>query len=433
MAADTIFASGFKPLPFWWEDFAPTTEGSTAPPDSADVVVVGSGYGGLSAALELKRSGVDAIVLEAEKFGQGASTRNGGAISGGVNVGKGISGREQAALEMLSDGAESMRHLETIIAREAIDCRYRHAGRFVGAWTPDHYDALAKKVETLNQNTDSGARMVPRERQREEIGSDFYYGGTVVERAAQLHPALYYKGLLAAVRRAGVRMSAGIKVERIRREADGFAVETSQGPIRARHVAIATNGYTGEATPQLRRRLVPVASHIIATEELPEDLAHGLNPKWRSLSNTCRILCYYRLSPDGRRMIFGGRARFTPVDPTVSSRILHRFMTDRFPQLKGVKLTHAWNGNVAFTFDGAPHMGVMDGLHYALGCNGSGVAMLSYLGYQTARKIVGGSNRVCAFDRAEFPTAPFYTGNPWFLPIVGGWYRLRDRWERWRA
>src|SRR5262245_6765826 len=120
MTTGGIFAPGFKILPFWWEDFAPTAGGSSAPPDSADVVVVGAGYGGLSAALELKRSGVDAIVLEAEKFGQGASTRNGGAISGGVNVGKGISGREQAAKEMLSDGAESMSHLEAIIQRENI-------------------------------------------------------------------------------------------------------------------------------------------------------------------------------------------------------------------------------------------------------------------------------------------------------------------------
>ncbi|MSP87671.1 MAG: FAD-binding oxidoreductase [Alphaproteobacteria bacterium] len=428
-----IFAPGFKPQPFWWEDFAPTAEGSTAPPDTIDTVVVGSGFGGLSAALELARSDVGVVVLEAEKFGHGASTRNGGAISGGVNVGKGISGRVQAEQEMLTDGAESMTHLEAIIAREGIDCHYRRAGRFVGAWTPDHYDALAAKAERLNALTNCGAAMVPRARQREEIGSDYYHGGMTVAVAAQLHPALYYKGLLAAARRAGAKTSCGIRVERIRREGDGFTVETSQGPIRARHVVIATNGYTGTATPQLRRRLVPVASHIIATEELPAGLAREISPKGRSLSNTCRILCYYRLSPDGKRMIFGGRARFTPVDPTVSARILHRFMTDRFPQMRGVKLTHGWNGNVAFTFDGAPHMGVMDGLHYCMGCNGSGVAMLSYLGHQTARKIVGGSNRVCAFDRPDFPTRPFYTGNPWFLPVVGGWFRLRDRIDRWRA
>jgi glycine/D-amino acid oxidase-like deaminating enzyme len=105
-------------------------------------------------------------------------------------------------------------------------------------------------------------------------------------------------------------------------------------------------------------------------------------------------------------------------------------MSDRLPQLKEARITHAWTGNVAFTFDFLPHIGVMEGLHYALGCNGSGIAMMSYLGHQTARKIIGGGNRVSAFEDVEFPERLGYSGNPWFLPIVGGWYRLRDRIDR---
>jgi len=193
---------------------------------------------------------------------------------------------------------------------------------------------------------------------------------------------------------------------------------------------IATNGYTGGLTPALRRRVVPVASHIIATEELPQDLARSLIPKARTLSDTKRVLCYYRMSPDGRRMVFGGRARFTQVDPTVSAPILHRYMTDRFPQLRGVKITHAWTGNVAFTLDALPHMGERDGLHYCLGCNGSGVAMMTYLGWQTARKVARSSNYACSYDTQDFPDHPLYTGNPWFLPVVGGYYRLRDNLDR---
>ncbi len=200
--------------------------------------------------------------------------------------------------------------------------------------------------------------------------------------------------------------------------------------MRAKHVVVATNGYTGDATPQLKRRIIPVASHIIATEELPADLARSLIPRGRTINDTPRVLTYYRMSPDGKRMVFGGRARFTAVGPEVSAPALHRMMTDRFPQLAGAKVTHAWTGNVAFTFDYLPHMGEIDGMHYALGCNGSGVAMMSYLGHQTARKIIGGGNRVSAFEDLDFPARPFYTGNPWFLPIVGGWYRLRDRIDR---
>ena len=192
---------------------------------------------------------------------------------------------------------------------------------------------------------------------------------------------------------------------------------TNKGPIEAREVVIATNGYTGDVTPTLKRRLVPVASHIIATEELPEDLVKSLIPKGRVVSDTKRVLCYYRRSPDDKRVIFGGRARFTQVTPEVSAPVLHGYMLERWPQLKGTKVTHAWTGNVAFAFDFLPHMGQEQGMHYLMACNGSGVAMMSYLGYQTARKIAGGSNApINAFDGQDFPTVPFYSGNPWFLP-----------------
>jgi glycine/D-amino acid oxidase-like deaminating enzyme len=136
------------------------------------------------------------------------------------------------------------------------------------------------------------------------------------------------------------------------------------------------------------------------------------------------------MSPDGRRMVFGGRARFTPVGASTSAPILYRFMTARFPQLRGVKLTHAWTGNTAFTFDALPHMGEMDRMHYCLGCNGSGIAMMTYLGWQTARKIARATNAACGYDSDDFPDHGLYTGNPWFLPVVGGWYRLRDNLDR---
>ncbi len=144
-------------------------------------------------------------------------------------------------------------------------------------------------------------------------------------------------------------------------------------------------------TPEFKRRVVPVGSYIIATEELAPEIAASLSPKNRSIADTRRVLTYYRMSPDGKRLIFGGRAKFGHTDPVETAPILHRFMLDRYPQLKGVRITHAWTGNVAFTLDEMPHMGRFDNLHYALGCNGSGIAMLSYLGFQTGRKIAGTS------------------------------------------
>jgi glycine/D-amino acid oxidase-like deaminating enzyme len=433
---DSIFHPEFKAMPYWWEAWRPTAEGSEGPvPSRTDVAIVGAGYAGLSTAIELADQGVSATVIEANEPGFGASTRSGGAVSGGVNVGKSFSGKSidpgsERAAHLLSDAADAFTLIERIIEREKIACFWEKRGRFVGAWTPKHYEAMTRKVELLNRAANSDCAMVPRARQREEIASDYYHGGMVVERTAKLHPALYYKGLLDAARRRKITICGKAPVTRIERQGSAWRLETGRGTIEADEVVIATNGYTGGATPRLKRRVIPIASHIIATEELTPDLAASLIPKGRTLSDTRRVLCYYRISPDGKRVIFGGRARFTPVTPQTSAPILHRFMLERFPQLRGVRVTHAWTGNVAFTFDAVPHMGRDDGMHYALGCNGSGVAMMTYLGHQTAHKIVGKANAICAFDAPEFPEHPLYNGNPWFLPLVGGYYRLRDELDR---
>jgi glycine/D-amino acid oxidase-like deaminating enzyme len=430
-----ILHADFKSEPYWWEAYRPTAQNLSDVPKECRVAIVGGGYAGLATALELAKQSVDSVVLEARELGYGASTRNGGAVSGGVNIGKSFSGKSlnpgsERARTLLEEGFDVFGTIENLIRDESIDCFWKKTGRFVGAWTPAHYAAQAAKLSLLNEAAQSGSYMVPRERQREEMASDYYYGGMVVERSASLHPALYYKGLLDACRRRGVAVCASAPVLRIRRSGTRWVVDTGRGTVVAGDVVIATNGYTGDLTPALKRRIVPIASHIIATEPLPRDLAASLIPKKRTLGDTKRVLCYYRVSPDETRVIFGGRARFTQVPPEVSAPILYRFMTDRFPQLKGYKVTHAWTGNTGFTLDALPHMGRDDGMHYLMGCNGSGVAMMTHLGTQTARKISGVANRASAYDTEEFPDHPLYNGNPWFLPALGSWYRFRDTLDR---
>jgi glycine/D-amino acid oxidase-like deaminating enzyme len=425
----SIFHRDFKAQPLWWEAYKPTALPETALPREARVVIIGAGYAGLSAALELTSQGMGCLVLDANEPGFGGSTRNGGMVSSGANVGKRYMSKpmpaDQAA-PFLADAADAFTLIEDLIAREKIDCGWTKSGYFLGAWCKSHFDDMAKKVAELNAAADSGCYLVPPEHQREEIGSDYYRGGMVVGRAAHIHPALYFKGLLDLCVNRGVRIASKTPVTKLTESAAGWTVETPRGSITAGDVIIATNGYTGDITPQLKRRVVPVGSYIIATEELPRDLAASLSPKNRAISDTRRVLTYYRLSPDGKRMIFGGRAKFGHTDPVETAPILHRFMLDRFPQLRGSKITHAWTGNVAFTLDELPHMGKFQNLHYALGCNGSGIAMMTYLGQQTARKVAGKSNRICAFDQPEFPSHPLYTGNTWFLPWIGRYFRTRD-------
>lgn len=431
--AESLFHEAFKPRPIWWDDYAPgDLEAPADVPGKARVAIIGGGYAGLAAALELARLGMDSVVIDANDPGFGGSTRNGGMVSGGVTVGKRYSGTNshEEMKTLYADAADSYSLIEKLITEEKIDCEWTPTGRISLAWVPKHYRAMEKKLAAINAYTHAHARMMPRETQREHIGSDYYHGGMLVDRSAHLHPAKYFKGLLALCRkRPEITICAKAPVGKLTRNGSGWEVKTTRGTVLAGDVIIATNGYTGDLTPQFKSRLVPLGSFIIATEEMPEDLANSIMVSNRSAYDTRRVLTYYRMSGNRRRFIFGGRAKFGMHEPTAIAPILHRQMTDRFPQLKGVKITHAWTGNVAFTFDEIPHMGEMDGMHYALGCNGSGVAMMTYLGTHTARKIAHKSNHRIAFD-TDFPDAPAYAKNRLFVPVLGRYMRTLDWLER---
>jgi len=429
----SIYHPDFKTEPYWWDDFKPFPLPVSPLPREAPTVIIGAGYAGLSAAIELRRADIECVILDANEPGFGGSTLNGGMVSGGVNVGKGYIAKAlppENAKPFLEDAADAFSHIENLIEREKIDCGWTRSGYFLGAWCNQHFRSMLEKVDALNAHAHSEAYLVLPEQQRAEIGSDYYRGGMVINRAAHLHPALYFKGLLNIAQQANIPIHPNTPVHELTETKVGWSVNTNRGTILAQDIIIATNGYTGNVTPELKRRVVPVGSYIIATEELPEGVADIISPRNRSIADTRRILTYYRLSPDRKRLIFGGRAKFAPTELNEAARILHGFMTDRFPELEGVRITHAWTGNVAFTIDEMPHMGQLGNLHYALGCNGSGVAMMTYLGHQTARKIVGRVNRICAFDRPEFPDHPLYNGDPWFLPVVGNYFRARDWLDR---
>lgn len=431
-----IFAADFKTKPYWWEAAEPIAGPPAELPAATDVAIVGGGYTGLSCALELSRRGISALVLDADAIGYNASSRNGGIVVGGLKLA--VSGLERTlgserAAAIVAEGIGTLRFLEDLIRREGIDCHFQRNGRLFCAYTPKQYAMYAEHADEFARLTGAPAYAVPHERQREEIGSDHYRGGLVVEAAAGLHPALYVRGLAEAARRAGAQLVDRTRVDGIERSGTGWRVRTARGEIAARQVMIATNGYTGPATPWLRRRLIPVGSYMIATEELPAELTRRLVPKNRVLADTRRVLSYFRLSPDGRRVLWGGRVGTGTIDTRTSAERLYAVMITVWPELAQYRVTHSWMGNVAFTFDFLPHLGLHDGMHYALGCQGGGVAMQTWLGTQAALKIAGASNRPSAFDGLPFPTKPFYSGNPWFLGGVLAWYRFRDAIDRMAA
>jgi gamma-glutamylputrescine oxidase len=425
---DKIFTADFQVKPYWWEAAPP--EDATEPlPEDVDVAIVGSGYCGLIAAIELARAGLRTAVLDAGPLGFGASTRSGGMVSSGQKLV--ISGAykvfgEGNAERVFAESKASFDFITSFIKREQLDADYQPCGRFFGAYVPRDYATLAHHAALLRDRTGVTTRLVPAADQRAEIGSDFFHGGMVVEDYGGLHPAKYNRALRRLAREVGVSLHSHARVLGTVGDAGARVVTTERGRLKAKEVVIATNGYTDKAVPFLRRRIIPVASYIVATEELPQAMMDELSPKRRMMSDTRRELSYFRPSPDGRRLLFGCRPSFRDKDECTIAQGSYRRMCQIFPQLRGTRLSHVWKGFVGMTFDKVPHMGTHEGVHYAMGCNGNGVAIASYLGHQTALKILGRQNRPCIFDARPFPASPLYTGVPWMVPLASGYYHVRD-------
>ncbi|TMD29268.1 MAG: FAD-binding oxidoreductase [Chloroflexi bacterium] len=397
-------------------------------PDETDVVVVGGGYTGLSAARALARGGARVSVLEANELGYGASTRNGGIVHPGFKwshaellhrYGAGLGG------ELYRESLDGYRYLVGLIREEGIDAELVERGHLELAYAPGHLGELEETQRSLAA-AGIAASIVPRARLREEIGSDAYFGALAYEESGGLHPAKYFAGLANAAVRAGADLHEGVRARSVRREPGGrMVMVTDRGSIRARDVVVGTNGYTDGLVPALRRRLIPIGSYIIATEPLSEGLVHELSPKGRVFFDTKNFLYYWRLTAD-RRMVFGGRASFIPTSVDQTARILHRGLAEVHPQLRDARIEFAWGGRLGFTFDRMPHVGRTGGVTYAMGCCGTGVALMTHLGAKIAGWLGGGDPPVLA--RLRFPLVPApYEGRAWFLPAVGEWYRLKDR------
>lgn len=431
---DDIYSEDFKEAPYWWEAAEPETNLDPLP-ERADVVVVGSGYAGINAATHMARAGRSVVVLDGDRIGSGCSTRSGGMVSSGQKlvVGGAIKGIDPALINrLIGESNESFEYLKMLVETEKLDAGLKLTGRFFGAHAPGDYETLKRHGALLAEKTGVTVHFLDRDRQRAAIGSGYYHGGMVIDDYGGLHPGMYHKALRERAKAAGVMLRsharAGIVKDGPNREK---IVPTARGTIRATNVIVATNGYTGaDATPELARRLVPVKSYQIATEPLPADLLAELIPQARMVSDTRRDLIYSRPSPDGTRLLFGSRPGIFEMSEKQAAKRLYARMLTIWPQLAGVKITHSWVGSVAMTVDKLAHIGERDGADFAVGCNGNGVALMTYLGYQTARKILGEQNMPSAFDREKFTAVPFYSGKPWFLPAFTGWYRLRDFLDR---
>ncbi|MHA6688533.1 NAD(P)/FAD-dependent oxidoreductase [Mesorhizobium sp. A556] len=431
-----------KTTPYWWEEAEPEHGERSFNRTRYNALIIGAGYTGLSAAITLAEGGVsDIVVVDAMRIGEGASSRNGGQIGNAAKFTLAQAVRrfgEKRAREIMDDYATSMRFMlqRASTLKDPIDLNM--SGSVVGAHTRKHLGKLHELRNRLPPEDGVNFEIVGEKDVYRVLKTDIYRGAMVRHDHGSIHPAKYVRALANRVRELGVRIVTGWRFTGARQLGSGQVarLESVHGrtvtEVEAEKILLGVNGYVGPEVPWLRKRSIPVQSYMIATEEMPFDLLERLIPNNRVVGDTKHILYYFRRSPNGKRILFGGRARFRNSTETEGAEGLRRFMERTFPETCGVQLSHGWLGNVCFAYDFCSHGGRMDdGVYYVSCCNGGGISNQTYLGHRIAEHMLGRPNSDRGVIGSHFPKLYFYNGSPWFLPMVGTWYRFLDKAVRW--
>ena len=420
----------------WLDTVDPAPAREPAPlPARVDVAIVGAGFTGLAAALASAKRGATVAVLERQRIAWGATSRNAGMALTGLKlpveslIAK--CGPERAR-SLFASSVAAIACVERIVREESIDCDFVRCGHLEAACKRSHFESLRHTARLLTSTFGHAVTIVERGDLAAELGSDVYHGGLVDEASAGVNPVRLARGLASAAIRRGALIAEATGVDTIERSSSGvaneFQLSTARGMLRADRVLIATGAYTGRITPALGRGVIPIGSYVIATERLGASAASALIPRGRMIFDSNNILHYYRRTPDDR-LLFGGRAAFVPDEERTiakSASILRDGMVRVFPQLRDAAIDYAWGGTIDATFDLLPHAGEVDGMHYAMGFAGHGVAMATYLGTEIAAVIAGEQRELLA--SGPIPSAPFGMDGAVrrLLPLAGAWYRFQD-------
>lgn len=422
-----------KHVPYWQDSATPFGGAAPGPvAGSYDVAVIGGGFTGLGAARRLAMEGKSVVVLEAARVGAGASGRNGGHLNNGIAhsypaaTERFGASRTRALFRAFDAGIET---IERIIAEEGIACDFRRSGKLKLASKPSHVATLRRNFELLHREADPETEWLDRAALEAEVVSDAFHGGMLQRKSAMMHMGRFVAGLAGAAARRGAVIYEEARVTARERHGAGWRLQTPRGAVTAGEVLLATGAYSGDAFPWFRRRIVPVGSFIIATRPLTEAEIAGSVPGDRTFVNTMNIGNYFRLSPD-RRLIWGGRARFSARSDqradTKSGEVLKAALAEVFPQLAGVPIDYCWGGLVDMTADRFPRAGQADGVWFSMGYSGHGAQIATHMGEIMADRIMGRA-RANPWEDLPWAAVPMHSGKPWFLPLVGMYYKMKDK------
>ena len=423
--------------PYWWED-AVWPELSNHPPDRVDLLIIGGGFTGLSAAIAAHDTGARVAVIDAGQPGQGASTRNGGMTGAHPRLGwEALSGLfgENVANGLFAEAAPALKFVQDLIADEEIDCDFQQTGRIQLAWSAKDFASQQKVAAQVVEKSGVECRVVHRDQLGSEIETERYFGGMVIPSHCAVHPWKYHNGMLQAVLRRKVPVSGDCPAIEVTPTGTGFDVKTSKGTVNAGKILLATNGYTPAIFKWQAQRVFPLPSFLIATEELPANILGHLAPGRRMMVETRARHSYFRVSPDGKRILYGGRCSMKSIDLTIAAKRLHDTMCEVWPDLQNTKVSHVWTGNTGYSFNHMPSVGEQSGIHYAMGYSGSGTVMAPYLGAKAAWRALGDSRGETAYAMAPLKRHWLHPGTtPHFLKAADFWYQnFVDRWETFRG
>ncbi len=424
-----------------WADTA--VPASACPPvsgdASADVCVIGGGYTGLTAALHLAEAGASVALIEAAEPGWGASGRNGGQVIPGLKIDPDAIRAHygpDAGPRVAAFAAGTADTTFGLIRRLGIDCDAQQTGWIQGAPSAAGLATVTRRAEEIAR--DGGrVEVLNAAAVAARVGHDYYRGALLDHRGGHLQPLSYARGLAAAAQRAGARLHGRSPAIGLGRTGGRWRVETPTGCISAERVILGTGGYTdlaGRGAPfdQLARSVVPVFSYQIATQPLPDELRRRILPGSEAVSETRRLLIYYRPDRFGR-LVIGGRGRFRDTSEPRFFRHIERALAALYPMLAGVPLDYRWGGRIAMTRDHLPHLHEpAPGVTAGLGCNGRGVALATCIGRLLAEHALGRPGRELGLPLSPIAGIPLPQVRRPVVAVLRHWYALQD-WQERRA